>query len=40
MINTSNLIYTWRVEMKERREYKIEKKTQIEGDRRIKRKTL
>jgi len=25
-INTSNLIYTWRVEIKERREYKIERR--------------
>ena len=31
MINTSNLMYTWRVEMKERREYKIERRPRWRG---------
>ena len=37
-INTSNLIYTWRVEIKERREYKIERRPRWKGIRELREK--
>ena len=38
MINTNNLMYMWRVEIKERREYKIERRPRWKGIRELREK--